>query len=147
MGGSCSGKTPSHHHVTSPPAPSTVKVERLKWPEHQKNNRTALLVSTATGVTSKILMWTHKKKNILVFRCGAALCLKNGRALSANSVQALYHKGVKKQTKKRTPGTDRNYSLTFENYNHAWINLASSLCSRFYICWLNTHGDTKQFTD
>lgn len=58
----------------------------------------ALLISTATGVISK----TTKKENIIVFRCGAALCLKNGRALSANSVQALHHQGVKIKEEKNT---------------------------------------------
>lgn len=60
----------------SPPhPPSTVKVERLKWPEHQKNNCTALLVSTATGVTSKILMWTHTQKKTFLFLDVAPRCL------------------------------------------------------------------------
>lgn len=52
-----------------------------------------------------------------------------GRALSANSVQALH--------RQKTPGTRRrkkkNYSMTFKNYNHARIKMTSPFCTHFYI--------------
>lgn len=94
-----------------------------------------------------ILKFTHEHVDILSLDV-APPCVwgkekkKGGRALSANSVQALHH-----QKKTHLAQTVKNYSLTFENYNHAWINLASPNCTHFYVCWLNIHGDTKQFTD
>lgn len=72
------------------------------------------------------------KHNVLV------MAGESGRALSANSVQALYHKN-----QKRLAQRVRSYSVALEDYNHAWIWLVSPFCTCFYTQWLNTHRDTK----
>lgn len=62
--------------------------------------------------------------------------LKNGRALRANSVQALHRQKNTWHTKVK------NYSMTFINYNHAWINWLPCLYLS-YKHGLNTHKDTN----